>query len=108
MANEIMTIRVASNDYKAEVVPTLATASGLWGLCTYGTNTISITQGIDGDRFNSTLIHELTHALFFEAGFIDHEEDMVNRVANVLHQVLRDNDFGFLRDEEVEGNVDAE
>lgn len=104
MANE-MVIRVASNDYAVEVTPTLATAQGLCGLCSYGTNTISIAKGIEGDRFNSTLIHELTHAIFFEAGFIDHEEDMVNRIGNVLHQVLRDNDFGFIRGEE---EVEAE
>jgi hypothetical protein len=104
MANELngMVIRVAGNDYDVQVTPTLATAQGLWGLCSYGVNTISSAQGIEGDRANNTLIHEMTHAIFFEAGFIDHEEDMVNRVANVLHQVLRDNDFGFLRDEDEE------
>ena len=44
-----------------------------------------------------TLIHEMTHAILFEAGLeLENEEDVVNRIALVLHQVLKDNDFGWL------------
>ncbi len=46
-----------------------------------------------------TLIHEMTHAILFEAGLeLENEEDAVNRIALVLHQVLKDNDFGWLRE----------
>ena len=33
-----------------------------------------------------------------EAG-LEQEEDKINRLGNVLHQVLTDNDFSFLRNE---------
>ena len=45
-----------------------------------------------------TLIHEMTHAIFYEAGLdLENEEDIVNRVALVLYQVLKDNDFSWLK-----------
>lgn len=53
-----------------------------------------------------TLIHEIMHAVFVGAGLED-EEDTVNRVSLVLHQVLKDNDFSWLRDKEVETEVFA-
>ena len=47
-----------------------------------------------------TLIHEMTHAILFEAGLeLENEEDAVNRIALVLHQVLKDNDFSWLRED---------
>ena len=47
-----------------------------------------------------TLIHEMTHAIVFEAGLeLENEEDAVNRIALVLHQVLKDNDFSWLRED---------
>ena len=53
-----------------------------------------------------TLIHEITHAILFEAGLeLENEEDAVNRIALVLHQVLKDNDFGWLRNLESQNIV---
>lgn len=49
---------------------------------------------------NQTLIHEMTHAILFEAGLeLENEEDAVNRIGLVLHQVLKDNDFSWLRED---------
>jgi hypothetical protein len=44
----------------------------------------------------------LLHACLFEAGYDEQDEEQVRRLGNVLTQVLRDNDFGFMRDEETE------
>lgn len=45
------------------------------------------------DKRNQVIVHELTHAIFMEAGFEEQDEDMINRVGNVLFQVLSDNKF---------------
>jgi len=41
-------------------------------------------------RKEQTFVHELTHAIFYEAGVEEQDEDMINRVSLVLHQVLKD------------------
>ena len=41
----------------------------------------------------SVLMHELTHAIFFEAGFKQQEEDVIDRVSKILLQVIEDNDL---------------
>jgi len=38
-------------------------------------------------------VHELLHATFYEAGYLEDEEEMVDRVSRVLFQVLKDNDI---------------
>lgn len=42
---------------------------------------------------HQTFIHELTHAIFHEAGIDDQDEEQINRVAIVLHEVFLDNTF---------------
>lgn len=63
------------------------------GACCYADTTIEILEDISEERKEDTFIHELTHAIFYEAGFEEQDEDMVNRVAKVLHQVIKDNDL---------------
>lgn len=100
-------IRVGGIDYTVELVPKLAERHNLYGQVTFGDSHIRIDDSLSLTRTNETLIHELTHAIFFEAGYDDHEEEMVRRIASVLHQVLRDNDFGFVqvRDDGKDGDV---
>lgn len=54
---------------------------------------ISNTQSID--RKEETFVHELFHAILNEAGFKNHDEELVERVSKVLYQVLKDNTFDF-------------
>jgi len=93
-------IKVAGNYYTVEVSPQVVAVTGNWGLCQYGDNTIKVADGLCENRQHDVLVHEMTHAIMYEAGFDDHEEELVNRVAKVLYQVLRDNDFEFLREED--------
>lgn len=62
-----------------------------FGTCDYANNEIKVLNTLSLGRQYSVLIHELTHAIFHEAGYTDHEEDTVNRIAIVLSQVLLDN-----------------
>jgi hypothetical protein len=92
-----MKFRVGGNDYKVETSSQLSPIYNQWGHCRFGDNTIQIAEGLCESRRKDTLIHELTHAILFEAGYEAHEEELVNRVGKVLYQVLRDNDFDFIR-----------
>lgn len=59
---------------------------------------IEIRQEMPKQRKDQVLIHELVHAMFYEIGIeMENDEDIVNRVGLVLHQVLKDNDFSWLR-----------
>ncbi|MGX7025863.1 hypothetical protein [Vagococcus hydrophili] len=63
------------------------------GCCDYPNTEIAILKDISKERKSDVFIHELTHAIFYEAGFEEQDEDMINRVAKVLHQVLTDNEL---------------
>lgn len=90
--------RVGGVDYSVELVPELHRLHQLWGQVTYQDTSIQIETELSPTRTNNVLIHELTHAVFNEAGFMTQDEDVVNRVASVLHALLRDNDFSFIRE----------
>lgn len=91
-------IRIGSNDYTVEDVKYLASEYGYLGKCNTNTCTIFLDSSLNGDRWKNTIIHEVTHGVFYEAGFSEQDEDMINRIANVLHGLLRDNDFSWVRD----------
>ncbi|WP_273129975.1 hypothetical protein [Bacillus weihaiensis] len=65
------------------------------GSCSYVDSEIEVLDGLSEDKKEQTFIHELTHAIFHEAGFKEQDEDMVNRVGIVLYQVLKDNKLYF-------------
>lgn len=92
------TFRIGSVDYTVELVPKLHHLYDLFGQVTYDDTHIQIDADLSPSRINDVLIHELLHAIFFQAGFVEQDEDTINRVAHVLAQVLRDNDFGFMRE----------
>lgn len=62
---------------------------------------IEIREEMPNQKKEQTLIHEMTHAMFCEMG-IEDDEDLVNRIGLILYQVLKDNDFQWLRSESVE------
>ncbi|KYG90794.1 hypothetical protein A0U40_17860 [[Bacillus] sp. KCTC 13219] len=67
------------------------------GCCTYDKALIEIKSTMSEERKEEVFVHELFHAILAEAGFDDHDEDLVNRASKVLYQVLKDNDFTYLR-----------
>lgn len=67
------------------------------GLCSFTDTELNILESLSEERKKSVFVHELLHAIFYEAGYDEHDEDMINRVANVLCQVLKNNDFRFLK-----------
>ncbi|WP_244905652.1 hypothetical protein [Listeria newyorkensis] len=65
--------------------------SAVLGSCDFDKTEIELKTGMSQTRKEQVFIHELTHAILFEAGFTEHDEDLVDRFAIVAHQVLKDN-----------------
>lgn len=88
-------VKVGAVDYDITVKPFIEAngSRNYQGACEYGKTEISILDDISEERKEDTFIHELTHAIFYEAGFEDQDEDVINRVGKVLHQVIQDNYF---------------
>lgn len=61
------------------------------GCCSYTNAEIAVLQDLVPERKEQIITHELTHAIFYEAGYDEQDEEMVDRVSKVLHQVLKDN-----------------
>lgn len=92
-------VKVGGLEYQINIKEHLEAHDGdrnLWGCCNYEQSEIDILKSLSSQRANQVLTHELTHAILFEAGYTDHDEEMANRIGLVLHQVLKDNDFSWL------------
>lgn len=70
------------------------------GACRFVTSEIEILNSLSESRKEQVFVHELVHAILNEAGYDEHDEDMVNRVGIVLHQVIKDN-YLYFGDKEV-------
>jgi Zn-dependent peptidase ImmA (M78 family) len=92
--------RIGSVDYTVAEVEGLSEKYNLYGQVVYSDTHIEIDSAMSPVRKHNVLVHELLHAVLFEAGFDQQDEDLVNRAAHVLHGVLRDNDFGFIKEDE--------
>lgn len=91
--------RIGSVDYNVKEVDGLhSDGQNLYGLVTYGLCLIQIDSASSDTRKRNILIHEIVHAILFEAGIEEQDEDLVNRLGHVLAQVLRDNDFEFMKE----------
>jgi Zn-dependent peptidase ImmA (M78 family) len=93
-----LTFRVGALDYRITETPDLLRKHDLFGQVTYDDGLIEIEHTLSEQRKHNVIIHELVHAMLFEAGYDEQDEEQVRRIGNVLTQVLRDNDFGFMQD----------
>ncbi|MFL6479390.1 MAG: ImmA/IrrE family metallo-endopeptidase [Bacillales bacterium] len=97
-----MKFKVGSVEYSVTETPHILRKHDLFGQVLYDECIIEIEPQLSQQRKHNVIIHELLHACLFEAGYDEQDEEQVRRLGNVLTQVLRDNDFGFMRDEEEE------
>jgi len=86
-------VKVAGLTYKTEIaqIITIDGDRNYQGACDYQKTTIEILDILSEEKQREVFIHELTHAIFYEAGYEEQDEDMINRVGKVIHQVLIDN-----------------
>lgn len=91
--------RIGSVDYAVKEVEGLHdSGQELLGCVTYHDTLIRIDSESSECRKKGVLIHEILHAMLYEAGYDEQDEELVRRLGNVLTQVLIDNDFEFMRD----------
>lgn len=85
-------IKVGGIKYKIELVKVIDVGGerNFQGMCHFDEARIEILESLSDQRIEQTLIHELTHAIFYEAGYDEQDEDMINRIGIVLHQVVKD------------------
>ena len=77
-------------------------AAAILGECNYSTLAIAVKSTPHETRKAQLLIHELCHAILFATGLetndIYNDENLIRPLANALWQVLKDNDFNWLRE----------
>lgn len=93
-------VKIGGIVYSVEIKEDLVGHTGNWGETNLKKTTIVLDSNMSKQRTDQTLVHEIVHGIFEEAGF-EQDEDKVNRLGIVLYQVLKDNDFSFLRDERI-------
>lgn len=88
-------VKVGGIDYKVVEVPYVEISGdkNYGGSCDYQKCEINLLESMTAERKSQVFVHELVHAILNEAGFDEHDEDLVNRTGIVLHQVLVDNAF---------------
>jgi hypothetical protein len=86
-------LKVGGAIYTVHEVEGLHRKLNLLGNVDFSDCIIQIDSAMSDERKEQTIIHEVLHAIHFEAGYDaeDQDEDMINRTANVLHQVIVDN-----------------
>ena len=102
-------VKVGGICYNIEFKELESTDGGVQlGWCDYAKSKIEINNhNVSEQKQKQTVIHEMTHAIMHEAGvgFGDDEERVVNHIGLILHQVLQDNDFSWLRNLESQNIV---
>lgn len=93
----ITTFKIGSNEYSVVMIDGLREKYNLYGQVRYPENLIEVDADLAQGRKDNVLIHEILHAILFEAGYDEQDEELVRRAANVLHGVLRDNEFNWAR-----------
>lgn len=85
------TVKIGGVHYSVEEQENLINIEEAWGRIDFFNSNIRVDKSLSDDRKEQSFIHEVVHAIFLEAGYKEQEEDMINRVSIVLHQVLKDN-----------------
>lgn len=97
-------VKIGGIVYQIKIKNDLVGETGNWGETNLKKTTIALDSNMSKQRTDQTLVHEIVHGIFEEAGF-EQNEDKVNRLGIVLYQVLKDNDFSFLRDDEIDSEL---
>jgi hypothetical protein len=86
-------LKVGGAVYTVHEIDGLVRKLNLYGNVDFSDCIIQIDSAMSEERKEQTIIHEMMHAVHFEAGYNpdEQDEDMINRTANVLHQVIVDN-----------------
>lgn len=85
-------VTVAGINYLVNQVDKIEHDDANWGLTIYESHQIQIKGLLDDERKRQVFIHEVLHAVFFESGYKEHDEEMINRISTTLSSVLKKQD----------------
>ncbi|GEQ04525.1 hypothetical protein EKQ61_06215 [Staphylococcus gallinarum] len=88
-----MNIDVCGVKYKIVQIEDVDNDPSCLGLCIYKDSLIQLKQGLSFERKKQILIHELLHAMMYEAGYEEHDEILVGNLSIVINQVIAQNDI---------------
>ncbi|AZB66823.1 TPA: hypothetical protein K8054_000263 [Staphylococcus pseudintermedius] len=88
-----MNINVCGVKYKIDQLEDVDNNPNCLGLCVYKDSLIQLKRGLSFERKKQTLIHELLHAMLYEAGYEEHDETLVSNLSIVINQVIGENDI---------------
>ncbi|HGN7345485.1 TPA: hypothetical protein ACKW5K_002708 [Staphylococcus aureus] len=88
-----MDINVCGVKYKIVQLEDVDNNPNCLGLCIYKDSLIQLKRGLSYERKKQILIHELLHAMMYEAGYEEHDEELVNNLSIVINQVISQNDI---------------
>ena len=93
------TVTVAGVPYEIESVEGLLESGiGALGLIRYEAQKIYYDASLPDQRRDQTILHELVHAMFYESGFGEHDEDVIERLALTMFRTIKDDNGEFFRD----------
>ena len=88
-------VNVAGIEFDIKDVEGIHDRFDVLGQINYVQGSIELDISMCKSKKQQTLVHEILHACFNEAGYNDHEEEVINRVGIVLYQVLKQNKLCF-------------
>ncbi|PTE69901.1 ImmA/IrrE family metallo-endopeptidase [Staphylococcus devriesei] len=88
-----MNINVCGVNYNIVQVEEVDNDPSCLGLCIYRESLIQIKKSLSTERKKQVFMHELLHAILYEAGYEEHDEEQVKNLSIVFNQVLNQNDI---------------
>lgn len=90
------TVKIGGLVYEVSKESDLQGKTEEWGHIEYKKGKIVLDDSQSQQIEDQTLIHEITHGILVESGYVNHEEEQADRIGKILYQVLTDNDFSWL------------
>ena len=97
--NILKKIKIGGKIYKIKQTNNLANGLGYSGEIIYNDLVINIRPCSNGEM-KHTLLHEMFHGIFEHLGYNEHDEKLIDGLANALYMIIEDNPKMF----EKEGN----
>ncbi len=82
---------LAGNRWKVRFVPKkelILDGAFVWGLCVPETQTILLYKRLLKARQQQIFIHEAAHAVLFTMGHMEHDEVMIEAIAQLVYQLI--------------------
>lgn len=94
-------VKIGATKYKVANLKVIDSAAQgvVMGEVDYPKCLITLLGPLNRARKEETLIHEVLHAIFFEAGYLEHNEEMVDRLTPFLYSFIKENNLDKLFDE---------